>query len=334
MNPLPLGKLPADLLAQLLPTLPTGPRVILGPHPGEDAAVLELPDRYLVAKTDPITFATDEIGWYAVQVCANDIVTTGAEPLWFLATILLPGGAATETMARDIYAQIGAACGALKVAVVGGHTEITHELSRPVVGGCMLGEVAKDRLVRTGGAQSGDAILLTKGAPIEAISIIAREKRAELSGRFSEASLDRYSSFLHEPGISVVRDARLAMSSGGVTSMHDPTEGGVLSALWEVAEASGCALDVDLYGDQRPWLPEGEALCGAFGLDPAAAIASGALLLTVRPDRLELLEALYGREQVPVFRLGTAAPGRPAVVDRQRGPLARPARDEITKLFE
>jgi hydrogenase expression/formation protein HypE len=334
MTILSLGKLPADLLAQLLPTLPTGPRVILGPRPGEDAAVLELPDRYLVAKTDPITFATDEIGWYAVQVCANDITTTGAEPLWFLATILLPGGAATETMARDIYAQIGAACGALKVAVVGGHTEITHDLNRPVVVGCMLGEVAKDRLVRTGGAQPGDIVLLTKGAPIEAVSIIAREKRAELSGRFPEAMLDRCARFLHEPGISVVRDARLAIAAGGITSMHDPTEGGVLSALWELAEASGCALEVDLYGEQRPWLPEGEALCGAFGLDVAAAIASGALLLTVEPHQLEALEALYRRERVPVFRLGEVTHGQPSVVDRQRGWLARPARDEVTKLFE
>jgi hydrogenase expression/formation protein HypE len=334
MTILPLGKLPPELLAQLLPTLPTGPRVVLGPRPGEDAAVIELADRYLVAKTDPITFATDEIGWYAVQVCANDIATTGAAPLWLLVTILLPGGNATETMARDLYAQIGAACSALKVAVVGGHTEITHDLNRPVVVGCMLGEVAKDRLVRTGGAQPGDTILLTKGAPIEATAIIAREKRAALSGRFSDAMLDRCANFLHEPGISVVRDARLAMTVGGVTSMHDPTEGGVVSALWELAEASGCALEVDLYGEHQPWLPEGEALCGAFGLDPAAAIASGALLLTVRSDRREALEALYRRERVPVFRLGTVAPGPPAVEDRQRGPLARPARDELTKLFD
>jgi hydrogenase maturation factor len=126
MHILPLGKLPADLLAQLLSTLPTGPRVILGPRPGEDAAVLDMADRYLVAKTDPITFATDEIGWYAVQVCANDIATTGAIPLWFMATILLPGGRATQAMAESIFAQIAEACRALNVAVVGGHTEITR----------------------------------------------------------------------------------------------------------------------------------------------------------------------------------------------------------------
>jgi hydrogenase expression/formation protein HypE len=334
MNTLPLGKLPPDLLAQLLPTLPTGPRVILGPRPGEDAAILDMPDRYLVAKTDPITFTTDEIGWYAVQVCANDVATTGATPLWFLATILLPGGQATEITARHIFAQITGACRALNVAVVGGHTEITHDLSRPIVVGCMLGEVAKDRLVRTGGAQPGDVILLTKGAPIEATAIMAREKRAELTGRFSEAMLDRCAHFLHEPGISVVRDARLAMEVAGVTSMHDPTEGGVLSALWELAEASGCAVEVDLYGERKPWLPEGEALCKTFDLDPAGAIASGALLLTVDRGHVGPLEAVYRRAQVPVYRLGTIKAGTPAVVDSRRGYLARPARDEIARLVE
>jgi hydrogenase expression/formation protein HypE len=334
MTTLPLGKLPADLLAQLLSTLPTGPRVVLGPRPGEDAAVLDMPDRYLIAKTDPITFATDEIGWYAVQVCANDIATTGAVPLWFLATVLLPGDHATEEMARDILTQISEACRALNVAVVGGHTEITHDLSRPIVVGCMLGEVEKDRLVRTGGAQPGDAILLTKGAPVEAVSIIAREKRAELAGRFPETMLERCADFLHEPGISVVRDARLAMEIGGVTSMHDPTEGGVLSALWELAEASGCAVEVDLYGEHKPWLPEGEVLCRAFGLDPASAIASGALLLTIGSERVVPLTAAYRRAQVPVFRLGTIRSGAPAVRDVRHGFLARPARDELTKLFE
>jgi len=333
MNSLPVGKLPASLLADLLPTLPTGPRVVLGPRPGEDAAVLDMGDHYLVAKTDPITFATDDIGWYAVQVNANDIATTGAVPLWFMATILLPAEGDNAEMARTIFSQISAACRVLDVAVVGGHTEITYGLDRPVVIGCLLGEVAKDRLVQTGGARPGDVILLTKGAPIEATAIIAREKRAELEGRFSAAFLDRCAHFLHDPGISVACDARLAVSVGGVTAMHDPTEGGVVTALWELADASGYGVEVDLYGENQPWLPEGKVLCEAMNLNPAAAIASGALLLTVKPESVEAVFHAYREANIPVFRLGQMTDSVPAVVERQHGLLLRPERDEIAKLF-
>ncbi len=334
MTRLPVGKIPHDLLAELLAGLPTAdPRVVLGPQVGEDAAVIALPDRYLVAKTDPITFATDEIGWYAVQVCANDIATTGAAPLWFLATLLLPGGSATADLARAIFGQMGAACRDLGVAVVGGHTEVTYGLDRPIVVGCMLGEVAPERLVRTGGAQPGDAILLTKGAPVEAAAIIAREKRDQLAGHFPEDLLDRAAAFLHAPGVSVVRDAAVAMSVGGVTAMHDPTEGGVVTALWEMAEASRCGIEVSLYGDAQPWLPEAAALCRFFGLDPACAIASGALLLTVTPACLPAMLDAYARAGIPVYPLGRMIAGPVTVCDALRGMLARPLVDEIARLF-
>lgn len=334
MSLLPAGKIPAALLRELLTSLPAGQRVILGPAIGEDAAVLApLPDRYLVAKVDPITFATDAIGWYAVQVCANDVATTGATPAWFLATILLPDSHATPELARAIFRQIGSACQALGVGVVGGHTEVTIGLDRPVVVGCMLGEVAPDQLVRTGGARPGDIILLTKGVPIEATAIIAREKRDVLLPHFPVAFLDECASFLLEPGISVVRDARIAVETGGVTSMHDPTEGGLLTALWELAEASQCMLEVSLYRAPEPWLPQGAELCRFFGLDPAAAIASGALLLTVPPNRLSTLIQAYHHARLPVFRLGRVVEGKISVYDMDKGELPRPAVDEIARLF-
>lgn len=333
MTTLPVGKVPSDLLKELLATLPPGQRVVLGPAIGEDAAALAMADRYLVVKTDPITFATDAIGWYAVQVCANDIATTGATPLWFLATILLPPAQATLELVRSIFAQISSACRALGVGVVGGHTEITANLDRPIVVGCMLGEVMPNHLIRTGGARSGDIILLTKGAPIEATAIIAREKRQELLSHFSASFLDECARFLYDPGISIVRDAQIAVEIGGVTSMHDPTEGGLLTALWELAEASDCALEVSLYDSPEPWLPQGQILCQFFGLDPAAAIASGALLLTVAPERMVALLEAYRQVQLPTFQIGRVMLGNAAVYDRTRGLLPRPARDEIARLF-
>jgi hydrogenase expression/formation protein HypE len=328
---LPAGKLPPDLLAGLLAQLPTHPRLVVGPRPGEDAAVIDMGDRYLVAKSDPITFATDAIGWYAVQVNANDVATTGATPLWFMATVLLPAGIADAAMAERIFTQLSAACEQLGIVLVGGHTEISHGLDRPLVMGTLLGEVAPDRLITTGGARPGDVVLVTKGVPIEAASIIAREKRAELLDHFDTAFLDRAADFLTAPGISVVRDAQLATAAGQVTSMHDPTEGGLATALWELADASGLGVSVTLA--EWPLLPEAAQLCAHFDLDPMAAIASGALLLTVAPEDADAVTAALTGADIAVYRVGEMRAQVSGVVTPD-GLLPRPHRDEIARLFE
>ena len=107
-----------------------------------------------MAKTDPITFASAQIGWYAVNVNANDIACTGATPRWFLATLLLPENLTTAALVEDIFAQIDAACAQMNITVAGGHTEITAGLGRPIVVGHMLGEVTPERLVTTDGCVS------------------------------------------------------------------------------------------------------------------------------------------------------------------------------------
>ncbi len=333
MTLLPLGKLPHTLLADLLARLPHDPRVIVGPRLGEDAAVLEMGEGYLVAKTDPITFATDAIGWYAVQVNANDVATTGAAPRFFMAAVLLPGSIADAQMAKDIFTQIMEACAGLGVTLVGGHTEITHGLDRPIVVGCMLGELPKDRLVRTGGAQPGDVVLLSKGVPVEAVAIIAREKTDALAGRLGEDEMARLADFLHAPGINVVQDARLAVEAhpGGVTSMHDPTEGGLATALWEVADAA--KVHIKLEG-APPVLPEGAKLCALLGLDPMGAIASGALLVTAKPEAAGAIAAAWEAAGIAAYTIGRVEKGPAEVTGADGALLERPARDEIAKLFD
>src|SRR5262245_17581298 len=281
MPALPVGKLRAELLERLLGKFaPVSPRVVVGPRVGEDAAVLDMGDRYLVATADPITFATDEAGWYALQVNANDLAVRGARPLWFLATVLFPEGGATEDAVERLFGDLGEACAELAVALIGGHTEVTAGLPRPIVSGCMLGEGAKDRLVTTGGAQPGDTLLLTKGVPLEGAAIIARERAVEAERRGVAADVvKRARDLLRRPGISVVPEARAACAAARVHAMHDPTEGGVATACWELAQAAGVGLRVDR--DSIPVLREGRALCEAFGLDPLGTIASGSLLLAV-----------------------------------------------------
>ena len=336
MPRLPLGKLPGDLLQTILDKhAPRDPRVVVGPRVGEDAAVIDVGDRYLVVTSDPITFATDELGWYALHVNANDVVVRGATPRWFLATLLLPEGATDEAGVRALFGQLAEACDELEVALVGGHTEVTHGLDRPIVAGTMLGEVAKDKLVTTSGARVGDAIALTKGVPLEGAAIIAREKETELRARgVPPAVIRRAKGFLRSPGISVRPEAELACELACVHAMHDPTEGGIATALHELAGAAGVGLRIDR--ERITVLPEGRQLCEAFGLDPLGTIASGALLMTLDPADAGVVIHALAREAIDSHFIGQ-------VVDRAQGvtlvdgakswPLPVFSQDEITRLF-
>jgi hydrogenase expression/formation protein HypE len=334
--PLPAGKLPLPLLEKLLTRFaPRDPRIVVGPRAGEDAAVFDLGDRYLVAKTDPITFATSEIGWYAVNVNANDVAVMGAQPRWFLATILLPAGKATGEQAEDIFRQVSDACEALGVSLAGGHTELTVNLDRPLISGTMLGEVAPDRLIMTAGARPGDAMLLVKAAPIEGTALIALERHEALRARgYDEAFIRRCQAYLHEPGISVVKPALLAAEIAEVHAMHDPTEGGVMTGLLEMGRGAGVGLEIDL--DAIPIVTEGAALCREFGLDPLGTIASGAVLAAVAERDADRVVRRLSAEGYPTTRIGRVTELARGLVARRSGQRVEwPvfATDEITKIF-
>jgi hydrogenase maturation factor len=333
-TPLPLGKLRPAFLADLFARhVVPDPRVVVGPRVGEDAAVLDMGDRYLVATTDPITFVTEELGWYALVVNANDLAVRGAVPRWFLATCLLPEGRVTEADVAALFAQLGTACQAHGVALVGGHTEVTPGLDRPILVGTMLGEVDKARLVTTGGARPGDALLLTKGVPVEGTSIIARVRASELRARgYDPAWIARAQQLVTR--LSVVPEARLAADLVRVHAMHDPTEGGVATALWELAEAAGVGLAVE--AERIPVLPEGAALCREFGLDPLGTIASGALLLALAPPDAGVVLHGLAREGIEAAFIGRVVAREAGVVlsrGGHPGPLPRFDQDEITRLF-
>jgi hydrogenase expression/formation protein HypE len=336
MKYLPVGKLPIDLLKKVLPQeTDLDPRVLLGPGIGLDCAVVEIGPVIMVLKSDPITFATDEIGWYAVQVNANDIATTGAIPRWMLITLLLPDNLSTANLVDTITSQVYEACRDIGVSVIGGHTEITYDLPRPILVATMIGEGEKDRLITPRGANPGDKILLTKGVPIEATAIIARQLSQSLDTILSVEEIKTASDYLYNPGISVLRDAQTAMKAGRITAMHDPTEGGLASALWELAEASGKSLHVK---PEYVSIPQISArICKALNLNPLAAIASGSLLMTVNPnDAYRVCQALEW-EGIPCVEIGQVEDG-PAIVwqtvESGEELLPRPDRDEIAILFE
>jgi hydrogenase expression/formation protein HypE len=333
---LPVGKLEMDYLEQVLARYTqVNARVVVGAGVGEDATVIDFGDRYLVAKTDPITFATEEIGWYAVNVNANDVAATGAIPRWFLATLLLPAGSTDRVMVEGIFSQLSDACRQLGVSLCGGHTEITYGLDRPIVVGHMLGEVERDGLVTTAGARVGDDIILTKGIAIEATSIIAQEKAGELAGKYSADFIARCQGFLHQPGISVVRDARIATAQARIHAMHDPTEGGLAMGLREVAQAAEAGLLV--HRERIEILPETALLCAEYGLDPLGIIASGALLIVLSPqDSPRVIEKLdeAGVAAAVIGQVVTREEGLTLMAGGVARDLPYFERDEIARLFE
>ena len=337
--PLPAGKRPADLLAALLADLPIrAPDLLLGPAVGEDAAVVDFAaesDRLLVAKSDPITFATDEIGYYAVNVCANDLAVTGATPRFYLPTLLLPVGRADAVLSRRIFAQIGAACRELGIVVAGGHSEVTPAVNQPVIAGTMLGEAPRGRAISSRGCRVGDAILLVGKVPVEGASIIARECRADLLARgWSEEQLQMAAGYLHAPGISVLAPALIAAATGLVTAMHDPTEGGIATGLLELALAAQVGLDVNL--DAIAVSPLAQQLCAVYGLDPLGTIASGALLATCAPADAPTLLAAWAAQGWEGAIIGAATATPDQYLARRAGqlvPFPIFSADEITKLW-
>jgi hydrogenase maturation factor len=334
--PLLPGKLPPALLERLLGQIPQNDdRLLIGPRVGEDAAIIDMGDRLLVAKSDPITFATDAIGYYAVNVNANDIAAMGGTPRWFLATLLLPETQTTESLVESIFDQLRDACEALKITLAGGHTEITVDLHRPILSGHMLGEVPRERLVTSAGARVGDTILLTKGFPVEGISIIARERAAHLQAQgVSQTEIETWQRYLFSPGISVVRDAQILHNAVDVHAMHDPTEGGVATGLHELAQASGVGVHID--ADHLPLLDAGARLCSQFGLDPLGTIASGALLVIVPAAQTEPAIAACRAADIDCYAIGTivdAADGHRLNSASGARPLPRFSSDEIVKLF-
>ena len=337
---LPVGKLKHDFLKELLPTSDRNTGVIVGPQLGEDAAVIELGDNYLVATSDPITFATEDIGWYVVCVNSNDIAAMGAVPKWLLVTLLLPEDATTPTMVRDIMEQITQACAAFDIALCGGHTEVTPAVTQPVVIGQMMGTTHKDALFTSAGACVGDALILTKGLGIEATAIIAREREEQVREKCDARFLEQAKNYLVNPGISVLKDAQIAIATGSVHAMHDVTEGGIATAVYELATAAELGVIVysdKLFGSPILYSNITRTLCDMFKLNPLGVISSGAMLIASEPEKGETICQALGEAGISADIIGEFLPSENGLwLENATGtqqPLPVFETDEIAKLL-
>lgn len=284
------GKVPPETLEKhVFPYLGSAdPDILHGPGIGRDAALIRIGRQVAVATTDPITGAVHKIGSYVLHICANDVATFGIRPRWFLATILLPENANTQ-MLEDIMASMHTTAEQLNVAIIGGHTEVTPGLSRPIIIGFMLGIAENEEYVSSSNAQPDNALILTKGVAIEGTAILATERANDLRPKLAENVIEQAQQFINQ--LSVVPEAMEAMTTGAVTAMHDPTEGGVANGIYELADASGVGFIID-----RSALKiheETRHICQVLEINPLNLIASGAMLIAVdRTQTNNVIEVL------------------------------------------
>jgi len=316
---IPIGKLPEGFLRKhVIPYLGYRRRdVVLWPSFGEDAGAVKMSKNTYIFSTDPITGSKSLVGWLAVHASANDVAVCGGEPRWFSSTVLMPVGSHPSDVSR-VVKQIHRACKQLKVSVVTGHTEIAPTVSETVIVGHMVGVLVAKRLITSAGAKPGDHIVMVKSPGLEGSAILA----TDFSEHLLRKGVSRHTvlvarNFVRE--ISVVGEA-LVYAKAGVSAMHDPTEGGLLGGLYEVAKASGAGFEID-----RGKIPVNKAvseICDRLELDPLKLISSGSLIAVVKHVNPKILRRTGG------YVIGKITPKKRGMkiysedgVEKVRGPV-------------
>lgn len=324
-----IGKVPESVLKRsILKQIQTKRKeVLLGAAVGEDCAAIQLAeDEVFVLSCDPITGTALDIGTLAVLVTLNDLASAGAEPVGVLLTVLLPERI-TEHEIKEMMRQVEEACCGANVQILGGHTEVTSVVKQPVITVTGVGKAKSGTVVSTAGAKPGMDILVTKWAGLEGTSILAKEKKDELLSRFSEDFILRAQKF--DEMLSVLAEAKIAVDSG-VGAMHDVTEGGIFGALWEMAEASGVGLEIEL--KKIPLKQETVELCEFFGINPYQLISSGAMLMASEDGNRLVMDLKKAGIEACVIGKATATKDRVLLNDGERRFLEPPAADELYRV--
>ncbi len=326
-----VGKIPPTaLLRSVFPYIgKKNARVLIKPGIGRDAAVIRYDGRVLAFSTDPITSTTTHIGSHSVIINANDIATTGARPVWYLCTLLLPIGT-DERLLHGIMIEIHETAKELGISVVGGHSEVTSGLDRPIIAGFMVGESETGRVLSAEGGRSGDRVLFTKMAGLEGTAILASDYPNRLRG-VRPKSVRKAKSFFRQ--LSVAKEALAVAKLPGVHAVHDPTEGGVLNGLWELAEAS--RLGIEVRADRIKVASETQEICSILGLDPLKLMSSGSLLVAVDPSAVGSVKGRLSQMRVRVSDVAALTPrssGRYVSRSGRTTRLEAVPRDELYRL--
>jgi hydrogenase expression/formation protein HypE len=339
----PTGKATADLFEQVIMRRlgAADDEVLVGPKHGVDVGVVRVAKGVAMALTaDPVfvvpAYGWERAAWFAVHILASDASTSGLPLRWMSVDLNLPPET-TDADLTSLWEAFSSTCAEIGLAVVTGHTARYDGCAWPMVGGatCMaLGP--EDRFVTPTMARPGDAIVVTKGAAIEATALFGATFPARLREALGDEVVEAADALFGR--MTVVPEAVVAREFGlrndGVTSMHDATEGGVLGGLSEVAAASNVGMRVQR--SAIPVRPEVRAVCDHVGIDPYASISEGTLIATVVPHRADAFVAALEAEGIDAAIVGelTEVGSDPVIVTPDgEQPLEHPGLDPFWGAF-
>jgi hydrogenase maturation factor len=311
---------------------PTDDSVLVNTSYGFDAAAITIGGETVIVKSDPITFPTSDAARYLIAVNANDIACMGGVPKWMTVVALLPETSTTPLSVETLFSDLREACVAEGIMLIGGHTEVTIGLDRPLLVGTLLGTLGEHGLLQPGIAREGDELYVTKTVGIEGTSILAGEMVDSLTDALGADLVESAKSLILDPGISITQDARTVLATGAVSALHDPTEGGLATAIHEIAEASGLGARID--ADAIPILPSTRQICQHLGLNPLGLLSSGALLIATRPGNEQVVTHALVASGIPVQRIGTLTNrdnGCTIIRQGEVSPLPRFDSDELAR---
>jgi hydrogenase expression/formation protein HypE len=331
-----IGKVPYAILRKIfdLSSVEKRKEVIIGPSLGEDAAVIKVDDTdyVLVVHTDPITEAFSKLGWLSINVAANDIAVTGARPSWFTVTMLMPEGSTGDDII-DLAREINSAAHSLEGVVVGGHTEVSPGISKPILVTTAIGITKISSYVRTGGAKPGSFVFQVKPVALEGTAIIAHDFYKKLiSMNVPEEVIDRAREFINE--ISVVKPAVTLAERGLVESMHDPTEGGLIGGLIELARASKASLVIN--EEKVIVREETKIISKALGIDWMKLVSSGSIIGTIKSEYVDEASEVIENMGLEFSIIGKVSEysGFDVLLKRKNKTYNGYIRDEISRLFD
>ena len=302
--------------------------VILGAGVSADCGAVRIPEGHiLVTSTDPITCASVNIPILAVHNGLNDILVTGASPIGIMLTVLMPVSF-MESELKEMMAEFNSICQEMHIQILGGHTETTSAVTRPVVSITTIGSVLEDEYLDVRSLKPDQDIIMTKGIGIEGTAILAWEQGELLSKRFSPSFMRKCRDFINR--ISIAKECGIG-KQWGVTAMHDVSEGGLFGALWELASGANMGISINL----KDILIQQETieLCEIFDINPYYLVSGGTVLMVTDHGK-ELTEALNS-EGIPAAIIGKVTAGKERVVinGEERRFLEPPKSDEL-QLFE